>query len=176
MSGDRVMMGAALGRTVILLAAVTVAPGCTASSHSTVTHPTGRATAGSAMAEAEQRVRCGQRLQQASLPLPAGFVADAAVLCRLTVRVVHGRGRVVYFERVADRGLALLVAALRRPSERPTPGMICTTQLVIVPLLLLIDQEGHIVRPAIPTDGCGRPQQQVLVALQHVPWVNEHHD
>jgi hypothetical protein len=44
-------------------------------------------------------------------------------------------------------------------------------QLVIVPLLLLIDQQRHIVRPVIPSDGCGQPQQQVLDALQHIPWV-----
>jgi hypothetical protein len=81
------MMGEALGRTAILLAAATVAVGWTISSSSTVTPP-------------------------------------------------------------ADR------AALRQPSERPTPGMICPAQLVIVPLLFLIDGQGHIVRPVIPTDGC----------------------
>jgi hypothetical protein len=49
--------------------------------------------------------------------------------------------------------------------------MICPAQLVIVPLLFLIDGQGHIVRPVIPTDGCGQPQQQVLDALQDIPWV-----
>jgi hypothetical protein len=98
-------------------------------------------------------------------------VADAAVLCFLTVGGVHGQGHAVYVERVADRGLARLAAALRRPSERSAPGMARPVQLVIVPLLLLIDQQRHIVRPVIPSDGCGQPQQQVLDALQHIPWV-----
>jgi hypothetical protein len=165
------MIGAALGRTAILLAAATVAVGCTTSSSSTVTPPADRAAAGSAIADAAQRVRCGQHRQQASLPLPAGFVTDAAVLCDLTMHLVDGQGHVVDVVRVADRGLAPLVAALRQPSERPTPGMICPAQLVIVPLLFLIDGQGHIVRPVIPTDGCGQPQQRVLDALQDMPWV-----
>jgi hypothetical protein len=169
------MMGAALGRTAILLAATTVAAGCAASSwsaHPAVARPPHRrATAGRAVAAAERRVRCGQWWQQARIPLPAGFAAEAAVLCDPAVHLADGQGRAVDIERVADRGLAPLVAALRRPSERPEPGMICPAQLVVVPLLLLIDQEGQIIRPVIPADGCGQPQQQVLNALQRIPWV-----
>jgi hypothetical protein len=164
----------ALGRTAILLATATLAVACTASSHSKATPPTGHAIAGSAVAEAEQRMHCGQHRKQASIPLPVRFVADAAVLCDPAVHELDGRGHAVYVERVADRGLSPLVAALRRPSERPTPGMICAADLVIVPSLLLIGQEGNIVRPVIPHDACGQPQQQVLDALRHVPWVTAH--
>jgi hypothetical protein len=60
-----------------------------------VTPPAGRAAAGSAIADAGQRVRCGQHRQQASIRLPAGFVADAAVLCDLTVHLVDGQGHAV---------------------------------------------------------------------------------
>jgi hypothetical protein len=101
-------------------------------------------------------------------------VADAAVLCDAAVRELHGQGHSVSIERVADRGLAPLIAALRQRSQRPAPGIACAAQAVFVPLLLLIDRNGRIVRPVIPHDGCGQPQQQVLDALEHVPWVTTH--
>jgi hypothetical protein len=37
-------------------------------------------------------------------------------------------------------------------------------------LLFLISPAGQIIRPVIPSDGCGRPQQQVLDAVQRLPW------
>jgi hypothetical protein len=103
--------------------------------HPATTPPDCRA-AGSAIAEAECRVQRRQRRQQASIPLPAGFVAGSAVLCDRTVDLVDGQGRAVDVVWVADRGLAPLVAALQRPSERPKAGMICPAQLVIVSLAL----------------------------------------
>jgi hypothetical protein len=101
-------------------------------------------------------------------------VAAATVLCLLTVRRLHGRAHVVYREQVADHGLAPLAAALRRPSEQPTPGTVCATQIVAVPLLFLISPAGQIIRPTIPANACGQPQQQALNALQHLPWVIMH--
>lgn len=171
--------GTVLRRTAILLAAATLAAGCTASSPSKAAPGTSRTAAGSAatagpVAAAVRRVHCGRHRQQASIPLPAGFVADAAVRCDLTVRLLHGRGRVVYHEQVADRGLAPLVAALRRPSERPAPDVACPVQAIIMPLLFLIDRDGRIIRPVIPRDVCWQPQQQALDALQRVPWVTAH--
>jgi hypothetical protein len=172
MSGDRDLIRAAMRKTVIFLAAATFAAGCTAGTQSKAMHPAGGASARSALTGAERRVHCGDQRQQASAPLPADFVADAAVLCDpAVVDVTHGGGHASSIKRVADRGLAPLAAALRQPSARPSSGTICAAQLVIVPLLFLIDGDGQIVRPVIPTDACGQPQQQVLDALQHVPWV-----
>jgi hypothetical protein len=57
---------------------------------------------------------------------------------------------------------------------RPRPHVLRQlrpAQLFIVPFLLLTGQEGHIVRPVIPVDGRGQPRQQVLNALEHIPWV-----
>jgi hypothetical protein len=87
------------------------------------------------------------------------------------VNLVNGSGHAGFTERVANRGLAALVAALRRPSAPPSPGLICAAQLVAGPVLFLIDRDGHIVRPVIPTDECGLPQSAVLGTLQHLPWL-----
>ena len=167
-------MQAAVHGAAILLAAAAFAAGCTAPTASQAAHRAGDATARLTLTSAERRVHCGQPWQYPSVRLPAGFVAGAAVICAPALRPLPRHGHVVFTERVADHGLAPLVAALRRPSQQPTPGTICLTWLVVVPLLLLIDQEGHIVRPVIPHDGCEQPQQQVLAALQHVPWVSMH--
>ena len=43
-----------------------------------------------------------------------------------------------------------------------------------MPVLFLIGGDGRIVRPVIPTNGCGLPLQQVLAALQFVPWIMVH--
>jgi hypothetical protein len=165
------MMRAATHRTAVLLAAAALAAGCSAPVQSNPAHGAGRSPARSAVAAAEREVHCGNTRQQPTAPLPAGFAADAAVLCAPAVRQVGGRGHVGYVKQVADRGLAPLVAALRRPSGQPTPGMICPTQLIVVPPLFLINRDGQIIRPMIPSNACHQPQLQVLNALRHVPWV-----
>lgn len=172
------MTRAVLQRAAILLAAVIAAAGCTTSSSPRVTHrPTGPkithpAGPGPAVARAGQWMRCGTN--QRPIPLPAGFVAAAAVLCPLTIRRLHGPAHAVSRKQVTDHGLAPLVAALRRPPERLPPGTVCATQAVAVPLLFLISPAGQIIRPVIPSDGCGRPQQQVLDVLRRLPWVTTH--
>ena len=171
------MIWAALQRAAILLAAATAAAGCATSTVPMVTTPlspaiTHAAAPGRAVARAEQRVQCGTN--QRAIPLRARFMAAAAVLCPLTMRRLHGPARVVSRRRVADHGLAPLVAALRRPPEHLPPGTACAAQAVAVPLLFLISLAGHIIRPVIPSDGCGRPQQQILDALQRLPWVTAH--
>ena len=171
------MIRAALQRAAILLTAAIAAAGCTTSSPPKAAQPTGPTIAhparpGPAVARAGQRVHCGANRRATSLR--AGFVAAAAVLCPLTMRRLHGPARTVSRKQVADHGLAPLVAALRRPPEHLPPGTVCAAQAVAVPLLFLISPAGQIIRPVIPSDGCGRPQQQVLDALQRLPWITTH--
>jgi hypothetical protein len=167
-------MKAATPGTVILLAAATFAAGCTAApQRKPVPNRAARDTE-SAITLAGQRVHCSSQWRQASEPLPAAFRASSAVLCDLTIKLAHGRGPAVFTESVADHGLAPLVAALRQPSARPSAGTVCPSQLVVVAPLFLINAHGLLIRPVIPTDACGAPQQQVLDALQHVPWVTVH--
>jgi hypothetical protein len=47
-------------------------------------------------------------------------------------------------------------------------------RLVFPPVLFLIDRRGQIAQPVIPTGGCGQPLQQILIAVQRVPWVTVH--
>jgi hypothetical protein len=167
-------MKAATPGTVILLAAATFAAGCTAAPQRKAVHQRAARQTESAITLAEQRVHCSSQWRQASEPLPATFRASSAVLCDLTIKLTQGSGPAVITESVADHGLAPLVAALRRPSARPSPGTICPAQLVVVAPLFLINADGLLIRPVIPTDACGAPQPQVLDALQHVPWVTVH--
>ncbi len=123
------------------------------------------------MAATERRVRRGPDRQQASVPLPGGFVPAAAVLCPLVVRLVHEPGHVRYPRQEASHGLAPLMAALRLRPPPPTPGTACAAQAVPVTWLLLISRDGQVIRPVIPDGPCEQPLPQFLHALQHLPWV-----
>jgi hypothetical protein len=116
-------------------------------------------------------VQCGKPGRQPRARLPAGFVAAAAVECVPALRsLTHRHGRPVFTKRVADHGLAPLVAALRSPPGQPTPGVICPVPPPM-PVLFLFGLGGQIIRPVIPVGGCQIPLQQALTALQRVPWV-----
>jgi hypothetical protein len=163
------MTKAATLAIMTLLAAAALVAGCSAAAR-----PGAGRHAGSAIELAGKRVNCSTRWRQASTPLPTTFLVDSAVLCPLAIKPVHGSGSVVFIEQVADHGLAPLLAALRRPSVRPSAGLICPAQLVTVAPLFFINAVGQVIRPAVPTDACGRPLPQVLDALQHVPWITVH--
>jgi hypothetical protein len=156
--------------TAIILGAAVVATGCTAPSHPTAVRHGGGVSV--RVAAAERRVRCAQWWQQHASPLPAGFVAAAAVRCTEAFIEVHGQDREGWIEQQANRDLAPLVAALREPSTRSTRLIICP--LILPTALFLINRQGQIAQPVIPADICGIPPQQVQTALQHVPWVTVH--
>jgi hypothetical protein len=122
------------------------------------------------IAPAARRVQCGKPWQQPRARPPAGFVAAAAVECVPAPRsLAHRHGRPVFTKRVADHGLAPLVAALRSPPGQHTPGIMCPLPTPM-PVLFLFGRDGQIIRPVIP-DGCQIPLQQFLAALHSVPWV-----
>ena len=123
------------------------------------------------VAATEQRVRCGQGRQQPGGPPPAGFVAGAAILCVQTFGQVHGRTRVVWIKWEAKHDLTPLVTALRKPSAHFTAPGDCPERRFRPMTLFLIDHRGQIAQPAIPHDGCGQPQQQVLTAVRRLPWI-----
>ena len=167
------MMRAARQGTAILLAAAALTAGCTAPTPSQTAHRGAGESARVALVSAERRVRCAEIRHQPGARLPAGFAAEAAILCATAIKLVHKHEEAVFTEGVADRGLAPLIAALRRPSAPATPGVSCPAQLVTLQLFL-IDSDGQIIRPAIPVGGCELPLQQFLAALRHVPWVTVH--
>src|SRR5215471_240833 len=133
------MMRAAVRGTAILLAAVLFIAGCTSPSPPQAVHRAGGAWARPALTSVERWVHCGKPWHQPGVRLPAGFVAEAAVECvPALASLLHGHGHSGFTERVADRGLAPLVAALRRPSVPPTPGLFCPYPPP-APVLFLID-------------------------------------
>jgi hypothetical protein len=168
-SGVVMLLGAALAATGCTASAPASSPPASSSPHTS--RPVGHGTADPAVAAAERRVRCGPDRQQASVPLPPGFVAAAAVLCPLVARLAHEPGHVRYPKQVASHGLAPLMAALRLRPPPPTPGTVCAVQAVPVTWLLLINRAGRVIRPEIPDGACGQPPPQFLHALQHLPWV-----
>jgi hypothetical protein len=127
------------------------------------------------VAQAVRSVRCAQPWQeQGGVPLPAGFVAEAAIRCIYTDQNVPGQG-VWQFElrQVSYRGLAPLAAALKRPSVRPPASLACAAPGVHVQPFVLRGRDGRIMAPRLPTEACGNPQHQALAALQALHWVTE---
>ena len=101
--------------------------------------------------------------------LPAGFAPTTAVSCGVDLEPIPGRGQWdVQVERRATTGLGPLVTALRQRSQ--PQGGACAVPATFVQLFDLIDGAGRAVQPRIPTDHCGEPQQQVLTALNQLPW------
>ena len=105
--------------------------------------------------------------------LPVTFVPVQALRCVLGTTTVAGQG--VYTSATLQRAtkdLETLVAALRRPSGHMLPGTICPALAMLPPQLVLIAANGAMIRPRIPVNDCGIFQQQVLYALNQLPWQN----
>jgi hypothetical protein len=103
----------------------------------------------------------------ASGPLPASFRPVAVIRC---VTIPGKGGRLVATMQRADKNLTALISALRRPSARMHPGIICPAFLVSVPPIVLISGNGSMISPKIPVNECGEVQQQVIAALATLPW------
>lgn len=84
-------------------------------------------------------------------PLPEDFAAAAAVLC---VETWPGDGGpVVYAQRLADIDIEELVAVLRQGDDPVVPEA-CTALYDPQPNLWLIDDDGGVLAPRWPLDGC----------------------
>jgi hypothetical protein len=126
-----------------------------------------------ALAQVARSVSCRATKRQAvGVPVPARFVAVAAIQCIPSDQVVPGRGLWQFeLRQVADHGLARLTAALRRPSATPPRSLLCAAYGMSVPLFALLGSDGRMIYPHVPTDECGHPQEQVLAALGALHWV-----
>lgn len=104
-------------------------------------------------------------------PLPASFVPVAAIRCVTGYQTIPGKGEwlTATLER-ADKNLGPLATALRRPSGRATPTMICPNIAMVPPQLVLINGAGKMIMPRLPLNGCGLVQQQVLAAISALRW------
>jgi hypothetical protein len=104
-------------------------------------------------------------------PLPATFVPVEVLRCQLGTTTVAGKG--VYVSATLERAtgdLQILVDALRRPSGHMLPGTICPALAMIPPQLVLIASNGATISPRFPVNECGIIQQEVLSALNELPW------
>jgi hypothetical protein len=104
-------------------------------------------------------------------PLPASFVPVAAIRCVTGYQTIPGKGQwlTATLER-ADKNLAPLAAALRRPPGRNVPDAICPDIAMVPPQFVLISGDGKMIMPRLPLTGCGLVAQQVLAALSALPW------
>jgi hypothetical protein len=92
------------------------------------------------------------------------------VLCTTTTRSYPGEGEwLVAVEQRARSGIDKLLGELRRPSS-PVTAEACTLEMVTVPWFALVDGDGRVVRPAVPTDECRKPRREALAALQSLPY------
>jgi hypothetical protein len=103
--------------------------------------------------------------------LPASFVPVAVLRCVSGYQTVPGKGQwqTATLER-ADKNLAPLITALRHPSGRRTPGLICPAIAMVAPQFVLVGSDGTALWPLLPLSGCGLVQSGVLAALSALPW------
>lgn len=130
-----------------------------------------RLTADQAVAAVKGVSCAGTDQEQQGVPLPAGFVAQAAIRCIYTQRQVPGQG-VWRFQlwQVAYNGLGQLTTALRRPSVTAPAGTACAAPGIAVEPFVLRANNGQVIAPRLPTKACGEPQQQALTALRALHW------
>jgi hypothetical protein len=110
-------------------------------------------------------------------PLPpstGAFRPVAAVMCREdTRRRPDGGTDATAVEDRAD-DVAAMLAALRLPGAPPSAGtsdgLICTADGYLPPRLVLLDERGRWLRPAIPRDACDKPLAEVTTALDALRW------
>ena len=103
--------------------------------------------------------------------LPASFVPVAVIRCVTSDQMIPGKGQweVATLER-ADKNLAPLIAALRRPAPERNPGALCPYIAMVPPQFVMVGGDGRMIIPRLPLSGCGQVQLQVLAALSGLAW------
>lgn len=102
---------------------------------------------------------------------PPSFVPVAVLRCVGGIQTIPGKGQweTATLER-ADRNLAPLLTALRRPSQQRPPGVMCTDLVALPPQFVLVGRDGTAIWPRLPLTGCGQVQSGVFAALAALPW------
>jgi hypothetical protein len=93
------------------------------------------------------------------------------VLCNPAIVFLNHDGRNAPATRqVAAGNLGRLMTALRAPSVRPRPSVICPVQAVEIAWFVLVARSGQVLRPKIPVTACGDPSPAVLASLNALRW------
>ncbi len=104
--------------------------------------------------------------------LPTSFVPVEVLRCVISYQMIPGKGQweTATLQR-ADKDLAALIAALRKPLYAPRePGIMCPEIEIEPPQVVLINGDGKTLVPDFPVTGCGLIEQPVLSALDALPW------
>lgn len=105
--------------------------------------------------------------------LPAEFVTTEVLLCSIEWRGDAGTPYLVTKRATADANdFTALEAALRAPSEHADGEVACTMELPVVPWFELLARGDQSMRPAVPTDKCGKPYAS-LNALNALTFTEE---
>jgi hypothetical protein len=98
-------------------------------------------------------------------PLGDDFTAVGAVVCGAdNEKRSDGSTWLIGTEDRSD-AVAALVVALRLPGE-PRSNLPCTADNPQVPWFVLLDEQGHWVRPGVPRDACGKQRTEVRQAVK----------
>jgi len=112
----------------------------------------------------------GMPWQQGAEPA-LGIDVSWVLRCRVEEKAFPGEGvwQVLITER-ADGSPTALIAALSKPSVSPPAGIACPAIAMIVPWFMLVDGNDKAHLPKIPTTICGMPQDDVITALNALPF------
>jgi hypothetical protein len=115
---------------------------------------------------------CNATTALAGKPLPATFTPVAVVRCYSKARGVDGHGLWRFnVKQQANRRLGAFVGALRRPSVQTPPGTACLLIRYAAPAFAVVDRQGRVLRPTLPSTECGKPFLAAITDLEHLPWV-----
>ena len=145
---------------------------CSASSTGghTVRPATTRASSPSNLIELTRRVRCPTAASGVTSARLSAFRPVTVVTCGDENRQLPGDGDwEVNVRKIATAGVAALQHAFELPNQPAGDGA-CTANLIVVPLLVLVDAAGHTLAPTPPTGVCGKPLDTFLEALHGVRW------
>ena len=92
------------------------------------------------------------------------FQPTTAVLCQPTLLRQPGDAIVTSGLELRAHDIRALVTALRLPDEKPTDGP-CTTEMINLPWIALLDDTGQWIHPGIPSDACRKPRPEVRTAI-----------
>ncbi len=159
-TGGRLMTPSRWTRSVLAgVALVTV--GCSASPANPGTHAPVRAV-NAAAASAVASISCRATTARATKPLLADFRPVAVVRCYQKARGIDGRGLWRFnVKQRADHGLGKFIAALRRPSVKTPPNVMCHLPWVTVSVRRTV----QIATRAELAAGCD-PQWKDVIKLE----------
>jgi len=104
----------------------------------------------------------------AAKPLPAKLPVVWVLRCRIVQGTAVGKGLLVAERSTSDT--AALLRALRAPSV-PRQKIVCPLLAIYLPNFGLVEPDGTVLIPKLPTNNCGMVQTDVVTALNRMTFV-----